>query len=82
MYTMIGPKDVQFRTTSNPLKVKLGYHGIVYNAMNATPVSLMDRMKPFQYLYFIIMHKLKKMIAQDKGKIFSLDSTMVDPKMG
>jgi hypothetical protein len=82
MYTMIGPKDVQFRTTSNPLKVKLGYHGVIYNAMNATPVSLMDRMKPFQYLYFIIMHKLKKLIAQDKGKIFHLDSTMVDPKMG
>ena len=82
MYTQMGPKDVQFRSVSNPYKVKLGYHGIIYNAMNATPVSLMDRMKPFQYLYFIIMHKLKKLIAQDKGKIFHLDTTMVDPKLG
>lgn len=82
MYTMIGPKDVQFRSSTNPLKVKLGYHGITYNSMNASSISLMDRMKPFQYLYFIIMHKLKKMIAQDKGKIFSLDSTMIDPKLG
>lgn len=82
IYTMIGPKEVQFRSMSDPTKVKLGYHGVIYNAMNASPVSLMDRMKPFQYLYFIVMHKLKKLIAQDKGMIFHLDSTMVDPKLG
>lgn len=50
--------------------------------MNAPSVSLMDRMKPFQYLYFIIMHKLKKLIAQDKGRIFHFDTSMVDPKIG
>lgn len=82
IYTMIGPKEHQFRRMDNPYKVKLGYHGVLYNAMNATPVSLMDRMKPFQYLYFIIMHKLKKLIAQDKGKIFHFDTTMIDPKLG
>jgi hypothetical protein len=80
--TMVGPKEEQFRSTDNPYKVKLGYHGIVYNAMNATPVSLMDRMKPFQYLYFIVMHKLKKAIAQDQGKVFYFDVSMVDPKVG
>lgn len=50
--------------------------------MNAPSISLMDRMKPFQYLYFIIMHKLKKLIAQDKGRIFHFDTSMVDPKIG
>lgn len=82
IYTSIGPKEHQFRRMDNPYRVKLGYHGVVYNAMNASPVSLMDRMKPFQYLYFIIMHKLKKLIAQDKGKIFHFDTTMIDPKLG
>lgn len=82
IYTMIGPKEVQFRSSSNPFHVKLGYHGLIYNAMNASPISLMDRMKPFQYLFFVIMHKLKRLIAHDKGKIFHLDSTMVDPKIG
>lgn len=82
MYAMIGPKEVQFRNTTNPFHVKLGYHGLIYNTMNATPISLMDRMKPFQYLFFVIMHKLKRLIAHDKGKIFHLDSTMVDPKLG
>lgn len=79
---MIGPKEVQFRSKSNPYQVKLGYHGVIYNTMNASPISLLDRMKPFQYLFFIIMHKLKRLIAHDKGRIFHLDSTMIDPKLG
>jgi hypothetical protein len=82
IYVMIGPKEDQFRTKDNPYEVSLGYHGLIYNAMNAAPVSLMDRMKPFQYLYFIVMHKLKKLIAQDQGKVFPFDVSMVDPKVG
>lgn len=82
IYVMIGPKEEQFRPKDNPYEVSLGYHGVVYNAMNASPVSLMDRMKPFQYLYFIVMHKLKKLIAQDQGKVFPFDISMVDPKVG
>lgn len=82
IYTNVGPKKYQFRSLDNPYKVQLGYHGLVYNAMNAAPVSLMDRMKPFQYLYFIIMHRLKKLISQDKGKVFHFDISMVDPKVG
>lgn len=82
MYCQIGPKKYQFRSIDNPHKVKLGYHGLVYSSMNAEPIALMDRMKPFQYLYFIVMHKLKKLIAQDKGRIFRFDVSMVDEKIG
>jgi hypothetical protein len=76
------PKELQFRSIDNPYKVKLGYHGVAYSNMNAPNVSLMDRMKPFQYLYFLAMHKLKELIAKDKGKLFHFDITMVDPKIG
>lgn len=82
IYVMIGPKKEQFRSADNPNDVKLGYHGFIYNSMNSEPVSIMDRMKPFQYLYFIIMHKLKKLIAQDNGKVFPFDVSMVDPSIG
>lgn len=82
IFTMVGPKEIQFRSMDDPYDVSLGYHGLVYNATNAESVSLMDRMKPFQYLYFIIMHKLKKLIAQDQGKVFHFDVSMVDPKIG
>lgn len=82
IYCMIGPKEEQFRSKDNPFQVSLGYHGLVYNAMNAESVSFMDRMKPFQYLYFIVMHKLKKAIAQEQGKVFHFDISMVDPALG
>lgn len=82
MYCRIGRKPYQFRSIDNPNNVKLGYHGVVYSAMNAPTVSLMDRMKPFQYLYFLIMHRLKELIAKDRGKVMHFDVTMVDPKIG
>lgn len=82
IYTEIGPKEYQFRDIDNPYSVKLGYHGYSSSSMNAAPISLLDRMKPFQYLYFIVMHKLRKLIAQDKGRIFHFDISMVDPKVG
>ena len=82
IYCRIGRKNYQFRNADNPNDVKLGYHGVAYSNMNAPIVSLMDRMKPFQYLYFIVMHRMKEMIAKDKGKLFHFDVTMVDPKVG
>lgn len=82
IYCMIGPKQYQFRDVDNPNKVSLGYHGVALSAMNASAISLMDRMKPFQYLYFVLMHKLKRLIAQDRGRIFNIDTTTLDPKLG
>lgn len=80
-YIKIGPKKQQFRSTINPFKVKLGYHGLVYNAMNAPTISLMDRMKPFQYLYFIVMHKMKQMLAADLPPLVNIDMDMIPKKL-
>lgn len=82
IYVMMGPKESQFRSEGNPYDVKLGYHGLVYSNTNAPSTSLVDRMKPFQYLYFVIVHRMKRLIAQDRGKILHFDTTMIDPKIG
>jgi len=82
IYCCMGPKKYVKRSMDNPFDVQLGYYGLTLNNMNADSVSLMDRMRPFQYLYFIIMHKLKKLIARDRGKLFHFDTSMVDPKIG
>jgi hypothetical protein len=82
IYINIRKKPVQFRSIDNPYDVKLGYHGLVYNNMNAPSQSVMDRMKPYQYLYFIVMHKLKKLIAKDRGQVFSIDTSMIDERIG
>ncbi len=50
--------------------------------MNAPTVSIMDRMKPFQYLYLVVMHRLKELIGKDRGKTMHFDTSMVDPAIG
>jgi len=82
IFPLIGPKDLQYRSLNNVKKVRLGYHGVIYSNMNSESVSLLDRMKPFQYLYFILVHKLKKMIALDKPAATAIDTTMIDPEIG
>lgn len=82
IYVDIRKKANQHRPLDNPWKVKLGYHGVVYNAMNAPSVSIMDRMKPYQYLYFIVYHKLKKLIARDRGVAYKLDLSTIDDEIG
>jgi hypothetical protein len=81
-YCMIGPREYQYRPASDPNNIQLSMHGAVYNNTNASSISLMDRIRPFQYLYFIVAHKLKKLIAKDKGQVFHLDSTMIPKDIG
>jgi hypothetical protein len=81
IYVGLRPKPYQIRNADNPYDVKLGYHGLVYNNMNSDSISLVDRMKPFQYLYFFVMHKMKQMIAKDKGQVFHFDASMVPENM-
>lgn len=77
IYVNLRPKPYQARSLYNPFKVKLGYHGLVYNAMNAANASLMDRGKPFQYLYFILIHKMKEIIAKDMPPLTMIDMSMI-----
>jgi hypothetical protein len=80
-YCCIGPKPFQKRSIEDPTNLKLGYHGLVYSSMNAAPICPVDRMKPFQYLYFILVDKLKRLIARDKGKVYHFDVTMLPENM-
>lgn len=81
IYVDIRPVPNQRVDLNDPYKQSLRYHGLVYNNMNSRQISIMERMRPFQYLYFIVVHNLKKLIAMDHGKIFPMDSTMLDPKV-
>lgn len=81
IYVDVQPRPLSI-TVQDPNDEKLSYFGLAYTFGSFKPVSLVKRMKPFQYLYLIVMHKLKKLVAQDFGKIFPFDITMVDPKVG
>ena len=81
IFPYIRPKSIQFREIDNPYSVKLGYHGLAYSNTNSPAISLMDRMKPFLYLYLVVMHKLEKLIARDRGKVYHFDTTMIPENM-
>jgi hypothetical protein len=82
IFVNIRKKPNQYRSIDNPWKVHLGYHGLVYSNMNAPTVSMVDRAKPFQYLFFVIVHKLKRLIARDKGMAYIFDTSTIDEKLG
>jgi hypothetical protein len=82
MYVNIRPKPNQFKDLDNLHSCKLGYVGVAYNNLNAAPVSMIDRMKPYQYLYNIIMYRLELDLASDKGKKFLADVNQIPSSMG
>ena len=78
IYCNIRPCRVQFRSIENPYKVQIPIFGYIYDNMNSEPLSTLDRMKPYQYLYLIVMHKFLKLVANDRGKVMPLDASLID----
>ena len=71
------PRPLQFRTMANPSKCEPGYIGLAYNINSSKAKSLMDRMKPYQYLYNVFMYRTELAFAKAKGRIASLDLAQV-----
>lgn len=69
IYLRMRPKPVQFRNLENPSVCHPGIVGTVYNTNDNKGVSLMDRMKPLNYLYNIMAYNVELMVAKNKGKI-------------
>lgn len=81
IYINIRPKPFQYRSVENPWKVRLGYYGLDYNATNAKGVSTMGRMRPFYYLWLIVMHKMTEILVADKAPLVNIDMTMIPKKL-
>jgi len=77
IYVKIQPRPIQFRSMTNLSKCGSGYVGIAYNINSSRAKSLMDRMKPYQYLYNVFMYRTELAFAKSKGKIGSLDLSQV-----
>jgi hypothetical protein len=77
IYVKIQPRPIQFRSMNNLSKCGSGYVGLAYNINSSKAKSLMDRMKPYQYLYNIFMYRTELAFAKTKGKIGQLDIAQV-----
>ena len=82
IYIGIKPKANQRRRMDNPYYCKLGYTGFIYDATNSRSVSLVDRIKPYQYLYDVIAFRLELAFASDQGKVFLMDLAQIPRSEG
>lgn len=77
IYVDIRPRKVQYNSLTNPSRCHFGIVGTIYNLNGAKPFSLVDMMKPYNYLYDIIHDRLNKLIARNWGAIMKLDLAQV-----
>lgn len=82
IYPIMRPYPYAFYSETNPFKTPLPIFGCPYNAKNARIQSSVDRAKPWQKLYFFVMMKWIKLLAQDEGTLTMINTLMLDQKMG
>ncbi len=69
IYTRMRPKQLQFNSINNPIQTHSGIVGTIYKTNDNVAMSLMDRMKPYQYMYNILMYNTELFISKNWGKI-------------
>jgi hypothetical protein len=77
MYINVKPNPNQFRRMDNIAMCKSGYVGTIYNCQNSQSVSLMDRIKPWLYMYIKLWYRTELLIAANQGKIAKIDLAMI-----
>lgn len=73
IYVNMRPRVVQYNRLSNPSRCHFGIVGSIYNLNDTRPFSLVDMMKPYNYLYDAIHDRLNKLIARNWGSLVRLD---------
>ena len=73
IYVGMRPCLVQHNSISNPSRCHFGIVGTIYNLNESKPYSVVDMMKPYNYLYDAIHAKLVELIATNWGKLLEMD---------
>ena len=82
IYARLGPVESQPKNMENLYDSPLPYIGGIYDNLNSRPTSLIDRMKPYQFYYNIIMYRIEMLMASDKGKWLLLNMNMIPKAQG
>lgn len=77
IYVNMRPRPVQYSRLSNPSKCHFGIVGSIYTLNGDKPFSMVDMMKPYNYLYDVIHDRLNKAIASNWGSILEMDLAKV-----
>jgi hypothetical protein len=71
IYVKFGPRKFQMRHINNKSKCDLGFIG------TDCGVSMMSRMKPFQFAYNVYMRRLELLCARFGGPIIEIDTSKI-----
>jgi hypothetical protein len=82
IYFGIKPIENQHISMDNPNAKKLPYIGVRYSDDNSESRSLIDLMKPLQYMSTVIWYRIELALARDKGKVPVMDVTQIPKSMG
>jgi len=82
IYVGIQPVEYQHVSMDNPNAQKLPYTGVAYSKTNVKSKSLVDIMKPLQYIYIVVWYRLELALSRDKGKVLNMDVTQIPKSMG
>jgi len=82
IYVDIEPLADQEFSIEHPNDSHLPYIGAIYSDDNSTYTSLIDVMRPLQYMYIIIWFRLEVALARDKGRVITMDITQIPKSMG
>ena len=77
IYVNMRPCPIQYNRMGNPSRCHFGIVGSIYNINNSAPLSFVDMMKHYNYLYDVIHDRLNKLMARNWGRIIQLDLAKV-----
>ena len=77
IYVDLGPCPIQYNRMSNPSRCHFGIIGQIFNVNESKPYSIIDKIKPFAYLYDAIMDKFVKTVQNNMGKIVQFNGAMM-----
>lgn len=77
IFVNIRPRPVQYNRMTNPSRCSLGFVGSIYNFNDTRPYSLVDMMKPYNYLYDVLHYRLVDAIASSWGTLAEIDIAKV-----
>jgi len=82
MYFGIQPIEFQHQSVDALYENKIPFTGAVYSNTNSRGKSLLEIMKPLQYMYLVLWYRLDIALARDKGKALVMDMTQIPKSMG
>lgn len=72
-YVQIKPREIQYNKINEPTFNSCGVVGQIYNTNEQEAVSMVDRGKPFQYLFDISWYRVNEALSKYMGSIVELD---------